>query len=192
MNTEASFTAIAPPIFDGTNYSGWAVRMEAYLDAIDVWEAVEQEYEIPPLPNNPTMAQIQNHKNWKQQKSKAKSSLFAAVSTSIFNRIMTMRTAKEIWDFLKQEYERDERVRGMKASNLCRDFELEKMKELETIKEYSDRLLGSVNNVRLLGFDFFDSRIVQKPLITIPERFETTISSLENMKDRQPSPRQNC
>eukprot|EP00257_Ricinus_communis_P019052 XP_015577922.1 uncharacterized protein LOC107261659 [Ricinus communis] len=157
--------------------------MEAYFDAIDVWEAVEQEYEIPPLPNNPTMAQIKNYRDRKQQKSKAKASLFAAVSTSIFNRIITMRTAKEIWDFLKQEYEGDERVRGIKSLNLCREFELEKMKELETIKEYSDKLLGIVNNVRLLGFDFSDSRIVQEPLITIPERFKTTISSLENMKD---------
>ncbi|XP_015580374.2 uncharacterized protein LOC107261994 [Ricinus communis] len=153
MNTEASFNAITPP-----NYQGWAIRMEAYLDAIDVWKAVEQEYEIPPLPNNPTMAQIKNHKDRKQQKSKARASLFS-------------------------EYEGDEKVRGVKELNLCREFELEKMKESETIKEYSDRLLGIVNNVRLLSTDFSNSRIVQKLLVTIPKRFKTTISSLKNMKD---------
>ncbi|KAL4342366.1 hypothetical protein GQ457_08G025750 [Hibiscus cannabinus] len=57
------------------------------------------------------------------------------------------------------------------------------MKESETITEYSDRLIGIVNNVRLLGNDISDSRIVQNLLVTIPERFETTISSLENLKD---------
>jgi hypothetical protein len=57
------------------------------------------------------------------------------------------------------------------------------MKESETIKEYSNKLLSIVNNVRLLGTDFSDSRIVQKILVTIPEKFETTISSLENSKD---------
>ncbi|XP_025013857.1 uncharacterized protein LOC112535495 [Ricinus communis] len=57
------------------------------------------------------------------------------------------------------------------------------MKKSETIKEYSDRLFGIVNNIKLLGSDFSNSRIVQKLLVTIPERFETTISSLENMKD---------
>ncbi|KAL4348545.1 hypothetical protein GQ457_17G004780 [Hibiscus cannabinus] len=103
MNAEASFTALAPPIFDGTNYQGWVVRMEAYLDAIDVWEAVDQEYEIPPLPNNPTVAQIKNQKDRKQQKSKAKASLFAVISNSTFNRIMTKKTSKEIWDFLKKK-----------------------------------------------------------------------------------------
>ncbi|KAL4355139.1 hypothetical protein GQ457_06G015710 [Hibiscus cannabinus] len=54
------------------------------------------------FPNNPTVAQIKNHKDRKQQKSKAKASLFAAVSSSIFNRIMTKKTAKEIWDFFKK------------------------------------------------------------------------------------------
>ena len=57
------------------------------------------------------------------------------------------------------------------------------MKESETIREYSDRLLSIVNKVRLLGTEFPDTRIVQKILVTIPERFESTISSLENSKD---------
>ncbi|KAF2286048.1 hypothetical protein GH714_009932 [Hevea brasiliensis] len=57
------------------------------------------------------------------------------------------------------------------------------MKESETIKEYASKLLSIVNKVRLLGSEFSDSRIVQKILVTIPERFEATISSLENAKD---------
>ena len=93
---------------------------------------------------------------------------------------MTLKTAKEIWDFLKGEYEGNERIKGMQVLNLIREFELQKMKESETIKEYSNKLLSIVNNVRLLGTDFSDSRIVQKILV---EKFETTISSLENSKD---------
>ena len=42
----------------------------------------------------------------------------------IFMRIMSLKTAKEIWDYLKTEYEVDERIRGMKVLNLIRDFEL--------------------------------------------------------------------
>ena len=40
------------------------------------------------------------------------------------------------------KYEGDERIRGMQVLNLIRDFELQKMKETESIKEYSDRLLN--------------------------------------------------
>ncbi|WKA09042.1 hypothetical protein VitviT2T_026720 [Vitis vinifera] len=183
MTSKASLNALAPPVFDGINYQVWAVRMEAYLDASDLWEAVSEEYEVPPLSDNPTMAQIKLHNERRQRKSKAKASLFAAVSSTIFTRIMTLKTANEIWNFLKKEYEGNEQVKGMQVLNLIREFEMQRMKESETIKDYSDRLLSIVNKVRLLGTDFSDSRIVQKIFITVPEKFETTISSLENSKD---------
>src|ERR1044072_5465199 len=104
MDAEASFSHVAAPIFDGESYDLWDVRMEAYLEALDLWEAVEEDYEVLPLQNNPTMAQIRAHKDRKMRKAKAKACLFAGVSKNIFTRIMTLKTAKEIWDYLKKEY----------------------------------------------------------------------------------------
>ncbi|XP_016747116.1 uncharacterized protein [Gossypium hirsutum] len=57
------------------------------------------------------------------------------------------------------------------------------MKVTETVKEYSEKLLNIANKVRLLGSCLVDSRIVEKILVTIPKRFEATITTLENMKD---------
>ncbi|XP_028797054.1 uncharacterized protein LOC114752480 [Neltuma alba] len=96
---------------------------------------------------------------------------------------MTLKTSKEIWDYLKQEYEGDKKIKGMQMLNLVREFELQKTKESETIQEYSDKLLRIANKVRLLGGEFTDSRIVQKLLVIVPKRFETTILALENSKD---------
>ncbi|XP_022932242.1 uncharacterized protein LOC111438605 [Cucurbita moschata] len=143
MGGESSFSTVAPPVFDGDNYQIWVVRMETYLEALDLWEAIEEDYEVPPLPTNPT----------------------------------------EIWDYLKTEYEGDERIRGMKVLNLIRDFELQKMKESKSVKEYFDRLLSIANKVRLLGSILNDSKIVEKLLVTVPEKFEATITTLENTKD---------
>ena len=36
MEGESSFSAVAPPVFDGDNYQMWAVRMETYLEALDL------------------------------------------------------------------------------------------------------------------------------------------------------------
>ncbi|XP_059599370.1 uncharacterized protein LOC132255304 [Vitis vinifera] len=174
---------MAPLVCSGYNYTIWAVRMEAYLDAVDLWEVVEDDYDVPLLSDNPTMAQVKNHKERKTRKSKAKTCLFAVVSATIFTRIMSLKSAKAIWSYLKFEYEGDDRIKGMKMLNLIRDFELQKMKESKTIKEYSERLLSIANRVRLLGSEFKDSRIVEKILVTIPERFEATITTLENTKD---------
>ncbi|KAH0644693.1 hypothetical protein KY284_032577 [Solanum tuberosum] len=141
---------MAPSVFDGENYQAWVVKMQVYLEACDLWEAFEEDCEVHPLPWNPTMAKIRTYKEKKTGKSKAKSCLFAAVSATIFNRIMTCYSAKAIWDFLKKEYEGDERIRGMKVLNLVREFKMQRLKESENIKDYSDRLLGIVNKLSLV------------------------------------------
>jgi len=45
-------------------------------------------------------------------------------------------------------------------------------------------LLGIANKIKLLGKEFPDSRLVEKILVTVPERYEaSSIASLENTKD---------
>ena len=71
----------------------------------------------------------------------------------------------------------------MQIRNLVREFELKRMKESESVKEYTDKLLEIANRVRLLGSEFAESRIVEKILVTVSERYEATITALENIKD---------
>ena len=60
---------------------------------------------------------------------------------------------------------------------------MQRMNETEAIKDYANKLLSIANKVRLLGSNFPDSRVVQKILVTLPENFEATTTSLENSKD---------
>ncbi|WVY89496.1 hypothetical protein V8G54_035010 [Vigna mungo] len=136
--------------------------MQSYLEGLDLWEAVEEDYSVQPLLENPTLAQIKNHKEQKTKKAKAKSSLFSGVTTLIFTRTMTLKSPKKIWDFLKEEYEGDDRIKSMQVLILRREFEMQRMNESETIKEYSNTLLGIANKIKLLGSDFADSRIVRE------------------------------
>ncbi|XP_016556441.2 uncharacterized protein LOC107855956 [Capsicum annuum] len=117
------------------------------------------------------------------RKSKEMACLFTAISSNILTRIMSLQSAKEAWDYLKTEYEEDERIRGMQVMNLVREFKMQRMKESETIKEYSDRFLNLANRIRLLGSTSNDPGIVEKILVTVPEKFEATITALENTKD---------
>ncbi|XP_028236591.1 uncharacterized protein LOC114415928 [Glycine soja] len=96
---------------------------------------------------------------------------------------MTLKSPKAIWDYLKEEYAGDDRIRSMQVLNLRREFELQRMKESETIKEYSNKLLSIANKIKLLRSDFANSRIVEKILVTVPKRYEASIASLENTKD---------
>jgi len=85
---------------------------------------------------------------------------------------MNFKSANDIWDYIKKEYEGNERTKNMQVLNLIRKFEMLKIKEAETIKEYADKLLGVVNKVRLLGNDFSDERIVQIFLVYVPNKYE--------------------
>ena len=71
----------------------------------------------------------------------------------------------------------------MQVLNLRREFELQRMKESETIKEYSNKLMGIANKIKLLGSDFADSRIVEIFLVMVLERYEASIALLENTID---------
>jgi len=70
----------------------------------------------------------------------------------------------------------------MQVLNLRREFEMLRLKENETTKEYFDRLLLVVNKIRLLK-DLPDKRVVEKVLVSLLERFESKISSLEDSRD---------
>lgn len=53
------------------------------------------------------------------------------------------------------------------------------MKYFETVKEYGSRFLRMVNNIRLMGEELSEKRVVEKVLVSLPER----ISSLEDSRD---------
>ena len=122
-------------------------------------------------------------KERKTRKAKAKACLLAAVSPSILIKIMKIDSAAKIWEYLKEEYKGNERIKNMKVMNLILEFEMKKMKESDAVKDYGAQLLSIADKVRLLGKEFSNKKIVQKILVTLPEKYEATISSLENSKD---------
>ncbi|XP_012442163.1 uncharacterized protein LOC105767196 [Gossypium raimondii] len=146
--------------------------MKTFLQALDLWSAVENDVEPPPLRANPTIAQIRQHGEERAKKHKAMACLQNRVSDVIFTHIMACDSPKQAWDRLKEEFMGSDKTRQQQVINLRREFENLKMKESETIKQYSDRIMTTVNNIRLLGEDFSDSRVVEKVITTLPEREE--------------------
>lgn len=69
MKSETSFIIIYVSVFDGLNYQMRDIKMESYLDANDVWKAVEKDYRVSPLPNNPTVSQMKGQREMRLRKS---------------------------------------------------------------------------------------------------------------------------
>ena len=87
------------PLFDGTNYAYWKVRMRAFLQSLDekVWQVVEIGWTKP----KEVLA------DWDEAKikvanfnSRALNALFSAVTNEEFMKISSTKTAKEAWIIL--------------------------------------------------------------------------------------------
>ncbi|XP_058784841.1 uncharacterized protein LOC131659704 [Vicia villosa] len=157
--------------------------MKAYLRAQSLWDIVENGSNLPPLPNNPTVAQIKYHNEEVSKEGRALAIIHAALHDDIFIKILNLEIAKEAWDKLKEEFQGSERTKKMQVLNLRWESEALKMKETETVREFSDRISKVVSQIRLLGEELSDQRVVEKILVCLPEKFETKISSLEETKD---------
>ncbi|KAG8488362.1 hypothetical protein CXB51_016389 [Gossypium anomalum] len=144
---------------------------------------VENDAKPPLLRANPTVAQMRQYAEETAKKPKAMACLQNGVSDVIFTCIMACDSPKQAWDKLKKEFMGSEKTRQQQLINLRRDFENLKMKDAESIKQYADRIMATVNNIRLLGVDFAESRAVEKVITTLPERFESKISSLDDSSD---------
>ena len=88
------------------------------MEGYDWLEAIEEDYDVAPLFNNSSINWIETYKEKVTMKAKARACLHAALPFAIFSRIMALKPSKEIWEFLKNEYEGEERIKGMKVSNL--------------------------------------------------------------------------
>lgn len=58
-----------------------------------------------------------------------------------------------------------------------------KMKEKETIKEYFDKLIKVINQLRLIRKELINRKITNNILISLFEKFESKIASLKDSKD---------
>ncbi|GAV80334.1 DUF4219 domain-containing protein/UBN2 domain-containing protein [Cephalotus follicularis] len=180
----SSHVSLPPPtVFGGDEYEFWAVKMEAYLKAYNLWSAVEKGYEPLAESGNLTVAQIKQLKEESRRNYKALSFLHSAVAATIFQRIVGASTEKEAWDTLQEEFQGSDRVRAIKLLNFRRECELLKMKDGNAIKDYVSKLIETINQMRIVGEKIPDQKIIEKVLISLPERFDSKVAAIEESKD---------
>ena len=105
---------IIPPLFNGTNYTYWKVRMRVFLQFLDekVWQVMEIGWTKP----------MKAPADWDDDKikaanfnSRALNTLFSVVTNEEFKKISSTEIAKEAWTILQITYER---TKAVKDSNL--------------------------------------------------------------------------
>jgi hypothetical protein len=110
---------------------------------------------------------------------KATNALLNGLSDKIFTKVTHCKSAKEIWDKLRNIYEGDSKVKTTKLQTYIGQFKQLKMKEDEDIVAYFLRVDETMNAIIGLGEEIEESIIVQKVLRSLPMIFNPKILALE-------------
>ncbi|KZV16959.1 hypothetical protein F511_33103, partial [Dorcoceras hygrometricum] len=99
--------------------------------------------------------------------------------------ILDRKTSKIIWDSMKKKYGGNERVKRPLLQTLRRDFEVLETKNEETIDDYFGRVMSVSNKMRSNGENMSDSKIVEKILRALTDKFTYVVVSIEESKDTE-------
>ncbi|KAL0299067.1 UNVERIFIED_CONTAM: hypothetical protein Sradi_6566500 [Sesamum radiatum] len=174
---------ISVPIFSGQNYDYWAIKMKTYFQSQKLWEIVEEGVTLPEDSSTSSSAEKGKLENKKAKDSEALYYIQTAVADHIFPRISVATSAKEAWSILQKEYQGSAKVRIIKLQTLRRDFENMKMKDSETIDEYYTKVRELVNQLKAYGEDIPEKRVVEKLLISVTEKYDPIVTTIEETKD---------
>ncbi|XP_073224740.1 uncharacterized protein [Cicer arietinum] len=149
--------------------------METYLRAQCLWDVVENGSIPPPLPNNPTLAQIRNHNEEVAKEVRSLAIIHATLHDEMFIKNLNFETTKKAWDKLKEDFYGSEKTKKTQVLKLGGEFESLKRKETKNVREFCNIISKIVTQIKLLGYELNDQRFVEKILACLPQMFEVKI-----------------
>jgi len=161
--------------------------MRTFLQSLNekIWLTVEvgwKKPKEPPATWDDAKIKAANFNN------RALNALFSAVTNEEFKKISSTDNAKESWTILQNTYEGTKAVKNSKLQRLTTNFEEIRMDEDESFDEFYVKLKDMVNSTFNLGEQILEPKIIKKILRSLPERFHTKITIIEESKDLVPIP----
>jgi hypothetical protein len=179
MTSHEGTSTNKPPLFDGTNFVFWKVRMRTYIMAlgVDVWDVVETGY------IKHVVLASKDDKLEFSFNSKAMNVILNGIAKVEFVKVMHLESAKAMWDKLISSYEGNKKVKDAKLQTYRLKFEQLKMNEDETVSKYFLRVEELVNAMKGLGDKIEDAFLVQRILRSLLDRFNPKVSAIEELND---------
>ena len=128
---ESGSSKIQCPMLTATNYTVWSMRMNVLLKVHKVWEAIK------PGTDDGDKSDM------------ARAFLFQSIPEILILQVGNLNTVKEAWDAIKTRYVGADRVREARLQTLTDEFNRMKMKNTETIDDFSGKLQRYLPNLHL-------------------------------------------
>ncbi|KAG7588504.1 Zinc finger CCHC-type superfamily [Arabidopsis suecica] len=177
-----------PPLLDSANYGYWKVRMQAFISNLDedCWNSIELGWEAPKVTDDEGVVSLKPRDKWTAVEkrlsscnSKAKTAIYNAIDSSRFKLISQCASAQKAWKTLENMFEGTTSVKRTKLDMLASQFENLRMEEEETVADFSAKLCDISNESFALGKVYKDKKLVKKLKRSLPAKFESKISAVE-------------
>ncbi len=157
--------------------------MMIFIQAEDYqcWRIIEQG----PLEISTDDAKAYTEEDFKKLEKNAKAikMLHYGLGPDEYNRVATLKTAKQIWDSLEVAHEGTNEVKQSKIDILVHKYELFHMDSSESIKDMFTRFTNIVNELTSLGKMFSMQDQVRKILRSLPSSWMPKVTAIQEAKD---------
>ncbi|XP_057851780.2 uncharacterized protein LOC131061963 [Cryptomeria japonica] len=149
MASQEGLSSVRAPLFDGSDYAFWNIRMKRHLTSLDykVWFAVENAYTSTTTPSTP------NEEKEYECDAKAFNAICCGLTNDVLVKIMDCKNAKAVWDKLSHIYE-DYFLRVQKVVNSMRGLG-EDLKEPVVVKKVL-RSLTPISDSKISALEEID------------------------------------
>ena len=125
---------------------------------------------------------IKGHASFSQDRT-ALAAILRPVPPEMHATLTGKETAKEAWYAIKSMRIGDARVREAKAQGLLKEFDGIRMRSGESIDELAMRMNGLANNIRTLGENLPEEKVVKKLLRVVPSKYTQVAIAIEQLLD---------
>ncbi|XP_013632946.1 PREDICTED: uncharacterized protein LOC106338538 [Brassica oleracea var. oleracea] len=124
---------ISCPVLTETNYAVWTIRIRLVLKINKVWDLVENEIDDS------------------EENDLSTALIFQALPEMLLFQLGNLKTAKKVWDAIKERYLGADLVREARLQTLASDLERLKMKDKDTIDDIARKLTELSSKATTLG-----------------------------------------
>jgi hypothetical protein len=154
-------------MFEGDDFPYWKIRMEAYLEAMDVG-VLRAASEGLPKPRNPDNLQG-NEVHYERWNARAKNALFRGISKDVFNQVQNHKDAHSLWSDLCVLHEGTKSEREERYNLVLKKLNSFEMLPNESANEIYSRLNVLVEELNGLGLtQWKPSEVARKILNVLP------------------------
>jgi hypothetical protein len=157
---EKANASIVYPILTRTNYLEWALVMRVNLQAADLWDAINK-------------GSGDYCDDWN-----ALAALLWAVPPEMQAWLVVKEMVKEAWEAIHSY-----NVREVNTEKFQWEFDNITFKSSECVQEFAMRISSLANQLRLLGDEIPDKKVMKKMLESVPDHLEQVSSSMETLHD---------